>query len=82
MCIYIFFRSISDCMSLSHEQEGISDSVQRSVLLRGRENLGNLGTLGTRGWEERVHTKSASSTQSHIWLGMGPWNETVFQFSS
>ena len=86
VCIYIFFRGISDCLSLLHEWEGISDSVQRPVLVRGRENPGNLGSLGTRGWDERVHTKSekskTSSTQSHIWLGMGPWTETVFQFSS
>ena len=77
--IEMLFGGISDYLLLSPEWEGISNSVQRSVLVRGRENR---RTSGARGWKEGRHTEAVksktSSTQSHALLGVGPWNETVF----
>lgn len=54
--IEMLFGGISDYLLLSPEWEGISNSVQRSVLVRGRENQ---RTSGARGWEEGGAYKSS-----------------------
>lgn len=77
------FGGISDHLVLMPEQKGISNSVQRSVLAKGRENLRTSGARELDGGgvgHIKVEKSQTSPTQLHILLGIGPWDETVFYF--